>query len=49
LAPPVGVAGPRGTVGDDRAGGHLFLGQDAEVREEINAFVASVGPGQAFA
>jgi hypothetical protein len=28
-------------------GGHPFLGQDAEVREEINAFIASAGPGEA--
>jgi hypothetical protein len=25
-------------------GGHLFLGHDAEVREEISTFVASAGP-----
>jgi pimeloyl-ACP methyl ester carboxylesterase len=28
-------------------GGHLFLKQDAEVREEISAFVVSVGPSEA--
>jgi hypothetical protein len=28
-------------------GGHLFLGHDAEVRKEINAFVASAGPKSA--
>jgi hypothetical protein len=25
-------------------GGHVFLGHDAEVRNEISAFVASAGP-----
>jgi pimeloyl-ACP methyl ester carboxylesterase len=30
-----------------RRGGHLFLGQDAEVREEISAFVVSAGPSEA--
>jgi 2-hydroxy-6-oxonona-2,4-dienedioate hydrolase len=28
-------------------GGHLFLGHDADVRKQINAFAASAGPDQA--
>lgn len=28
-------------------GGHPFLGHGAEVRKEIDAFIASAGPGEA--
>jgi fermentation-respiration switch protein FrsA (DUF1100 family) len=39
---------PRARLVTIERGGHLFLGHDAKMRNEISAFVASAGPTEAF-
>ena len=41
---PGGIGHPGARLVTIERGGYLFLGHDAEVRNEISAFVASAGP-----